>query len=68
MINLGNIIFTLGECSVGGKNYRFDYDNGTYKIYTVNEESEQLLQSIEESKEAYLKWNEIKRPEKVKKV
>ncbi len=65
---MANIIFTLGECSTGGKNYRFDYDNGAYKIYTVSQESEQLLLTIEESKEAYLKWNEIKRPEKVKKA
>ncbi len=64
---MSSIVFTLGECSTGGKNYRFDYDNGSYKIYMVNEDSEQLLQTIEESKEAYLKWNEIKRPEKVKK-
>lgn len=65
---MANIIFTLGECSTGGKNYRFDYDNGIYKIYAVFEENEQLLQTINESKEAYLKWNEIKRPEKVKKA
>lgn len=65
---MSNIVFTLGECSMGGKNYRFDYDNGIYKIYTVNDESEQLLQTIEESKEAYSKWNEIKRPEKARKV
>ncbi len=64
---MSNIVFTLGECSTGGKNYRFDYDNGIYKIFIVHEDSEQLLQTIEESKEAYLKWNEIKRPEKVRK-
>ena len=63
---MANIKFTLGECNITGRNYRFDYDNGKYLIFELLEESEKLLDTISESTEAYKKWNEIKRPEKAK--
>lgn len=64
---MADILFTLGECNQNGKNYRFDYDNGVYKIFLVLEEDSNLLEEIKDSQEAYSKWNEIKRPEKTKK-
>ncbi len=63
---MANIKFTLGECSITGKNYRFDYDNGKYLILELFDESEKLIDTISESATAYKKWNEIKRPEKAK--
>ena len=52
---------------MSGKNYRFDYDNGKYHILLVSEENSKILETIENKTDAYSKWNEIKRPEKVKK-
>ncbi len=63
---MANIKFTLGECSVTGRNFRFDYDNGSYHIIELLEEKEKSLEIIKDSREAYKKWNEIKRPEKAK--
>lgn len=63
---MANIKFTLGECSVSGRSFRFDYDNGTYHIIGLIEEKEKPLEAIKDSREAYKKWNEIKRPEKSK--
>ncbi len=63
---MATIKFTLGECSVAGHNYRFDYDNGNYLILELAEELEKTLETIGDSREAYKKWNEIKRPEKAK--
>ena len=63
---MANIKFTLGECNVTGRNFRFDYDNGQYLIMEILEEKVKLLDTISESAEAYKKWNEIKRPEKAK--
>lgn len=58
--------FTLGACSLTGRDFRFDYDNGKYHILEVLEESEKIIETISDSAEAYKKWNEIKRPEKAK--
>lgn len=64
---MANITFTLGTCDKNGTDYRFDYDNGSYKIIkTVNEE-DTVVSVIKESETAYAEWNLIKRPEKARK-
>ena len=65
---MADIKFTLGECNMSGKNYRFDYDNGKYNVVLVSEENCKILETYEDKTEAYAKWNEIKRPEKTKKL
>lgn len=65
---MAELKFTLGECNMSGKNYRFDYENGKYNILLVTDENSKILETIEDKVEAYAKWNEIKRPEKAKKV
>ena len=63
---MADIKFTLGECNLNGRNYRFDYDNGSYHILELLEEKEKPLETIKDSRAAYKKWNELKRPEKEK--
>lgn len=65
-----NIKFTLGECAVAGHSYRFDYDNGSYIISEILKNGEDIsvnaLETIKDSREAYTKWNTLKRPDKSK--
>ncbi len=63
---MADIKFTLGECNASGRNYRFNYDNGSYHIIELLEDKEKPLETIKDSREAYKRWNEIKRPEKSK--
>lgn len=62
-----DIIFTLGECESKGKKYRFVYNCGCYGIFIVNGEELQPVETFDVSREAYDKWNSIKRPEKARK-
>ena len=65
---MAETVFTLGECDAKGKKYRFDYRNGAYQILEVLPESEtRVLETVNNSQEAYDKWNAIKRPEKARK-
>jgi len=63
---MANISFTLGTCDFEGKDYRFDFDNGKYIIYLVKEDSVEKIERFSDSKAAYNRWNELKRPEKAK--
>ncbi len=65
---MANISFTLGSCNFEGKNYRFDFDNGAYLIYLLENEEAKLFEKFSDSKAAYNRWNELKRPEKRKKL
>ncbi len=57
--------FTLGEHTIGSKNYRFRYDGKTYRILEQRpEEEETLLLEEADSRTAYDAWNRIKRPER----
>ncbi len=65
---MANIEFTLGNCNYEGKNYRFDYNNGAYLIFLLENEQAKVLEKFNDSKAAYARWNDLKRPEKRKKL
>lgn len=64
---MSDVVFTLGDCESKGKKYRFVYNNGSYEIFIVEEDKLNLVESFDISREAYDKWNSIKRPEKARK-
>ena len=59
--------FTLGEHTIGSRQFRFRYDGRTYLILEQEpEQEEKTLLEETDSHTAYDAWNRLKRPERFK--